>query len=145
MDPRRTPKKVLMGHLCDQLADFAGNPRAPAAPATPCSISPSRCPAVSAPAQDRLGLQDHQAFTPLRPPARQQDPKQPINAPEARATSSAALQHGNLMAQRDRFQQQRLAGPRFASSDRTRSTYRLRHAPQAIVSPSKPPTNSRGL
>ena len=39
---------------------------------------------------------------PLRPPARQQDPKQPIPTTEARATSLAALKHRNLMAQRDR-------------------------------------------
>src|SRR5580704_17943580 len=40
MNPRRSPQKVLAGHLCDQLADFAGNPRAPTTPATACSISP---------------------------------------------------------------------------------------------------------
>jgi hypothetical protein len=69
---------------------------------------------------DGLGLDDHQALTPLRPPARQQDPKQPIQTTEARATSSAALQHRNLMAQRDRFQHQRGAGSGFASGDRNR-------------------------
>ena len=42
MDPRRTPDKVVPGHPNDQLADFPGNPRAPTAPATPCSISPKR-------------------------------------------------------------------------------------------------------
>src|SRR5208337_3169567 len=42
MDPRRTPEKVLTGHPYDQIADFAGNPRAPTAPATPRSISPKR-------------------------------------------------------------------------------------------------------
>jgi hypothetical protein len=42
MDPRRTPQKVLAGHPYDQMSDFAGNPRAPAAPATPSSISPKR-------------------------------------------------------------------------------------------------------
>ena len=42
MDPRRTPKEVLAGHLCDQLADFTGNPGSPAAPATSGSISPKR-------------------------------------------------------------------------------------------------------
>ena len=42
MDPRRTPEKVLTRHLCDQMADFTGNPRAPAAQATPGSISPKR-------------------------------------------------------------------------------------------------------
>jgi hypothetical protein len=34
VDPWRTPEKVLTGHLCDQMGDFTGNPRAPAAPAT---------------------------------------------------------------------------------------------------------------
>jgi hypothetical protein len=35
--------------------------------------------------------------------------------------SSAALHHGNLMAQRDRFQYQRGAGSGIASGDRDRS------------------------
>ena len=39
VDPRRTPQKVLAGHPYDQVSDFAGNPRAPAAPTTPCSIA----------------------------------------------------------------------------------------------------------
>jgi hypothetical protein len=43
---------------------------------------------------------DHQAFTPFRPPT-QQYPKQAIKATEARATSSAALQDRNLLAQRN--------------------------------------------
>ena len=34
MDPWRTPQKVLTGHLCDQMADLAGDPRTPASPAT---------------------------------------------------------------------------------------------------------------
>ena len=42
IDPRRSPEKVLTGHPYDQLADFAGHPRAPTAPSTPCSISPKR-------------------------------------------------------------------------------------------------------
>ena len=42
MDPRCTPEKVLTGHPYDQMTDFAGNPRTPAAPATACSISPKR-------------------------------------------------------------------------------------------------------
>jgi hypothetical protein len=64
---------------------------------------------ATTPAPDGFRLDDHQAFEPLRPPERQQDSKQPINTPETRATSSAALQYGNLMAQRDRFQHQRSA------------------------------------
>jgi hypothetical protein len=55
-------------------------------------------------------LNDHQAFAPRPPPAQQQDPKQPINTTEVRAPSSAALQHGNLVTQRDPLQQQRGAG-----------------------------------
>jgi len=53
---------------------------------------------LTAPAQDRLGLDDNQAVAPLAPPTRQQDPKQPISEAKVRATSSAALEHGNLMA-----------------------------------------------
>src|ERR1017187_1693386 len=74
-----------------------------------------------APAQDRLGLDDDQAVAPLRPPPREQDPKQPIPETKARATGSAALEHGDLMAQRDRFLQQRGAGRGFAASGATGS------------------------
>src|SRR5882757_7689154 len=98
MDPRRTPEKVLTGHLYDKKTDFSGNPRAPAAPATTCSIFPERRPALTAPAQDRFGLEDEHAGAPLGPPTREQGPKQSIPKAKARATSSAALQHGNLMA-----------------------------------------------
>ena len=42
MDPWRTPDKVVTGHPYDQMADFPGNPRTPAAPATPGSISQKR-------------------------------------------------------------------------------------------------------
>ena len=34
MDPWRTPEKVLTGHLCDQMAEVTGDPRAPTSPAT---------------------------------------------------------------------------------------------------------------
>ena len=79
---------------------------------------------------DRLrnsNLDHHQAFAPFRPPVRQQDPKQPIITTQAGATSSAALPHGYLMAQGDRFQHQRGAGSGFASGDRDRSACRHRH------------------
>jgi hypothetical protein len=48
---------------------------------------------------------------------REQNPKQSIPQAKARATISAALEHGDLMAQRDRFQQQRSEGSRFAAWD----------------------------
>lgn len=43
-------------------------------------------------------LDDEHAIAPLGPPTRKQDPKQSIPKAKARATSSAALQHGDLMA-----------------------------------------------
>jgi hypothetical protein len=58
------------------------------------------------------------AFAPLRPPTRQQDPKQPIPTTQAQATSSAALEHGDLMVQRDHFQHQRAADPELPCGDR---------------------------
>ena len=127
MDPWSTPEKVLTGHSCDQNTDLTGNPRTSTSPAATRSISPKPRPALTAPTQHRIGLNDHQAFAPLRPPARQQDPKQPINATEVRAPSSAALQHGDLVPQRDRLQQQRGAGSGLALGDRDRSAGRRGH------------------
>src|SRR5271166_2360949 len=91
------------------MADLTGDPQTPTSPATTRSISPNQRPAVTALPQEWFCLDDHQAFAPVRPSARQQDPKEPINTTEAGATSSAALQHRNLVAQRDRFQQHRCA------------------------------------
>jgi hypothetical protein len=133
MDPWRTPEKVLTGHLGNQIADLTGNPVTPTSPATTRSIPRNRGPAVTVPAQDGFRLDDHQALTPFRPPTRQQHRKQPIKATEARATSSTALQHRNLMAQRDRFRQQRSAGSWFASGDRGRSA--CRHPHECRLSP----------
>src|SRR5882724_2332644 len=107
MDPRGTPEKVLTGHPCDQVADLIGNPGSSTSPTATRSISPKRRPALTAPTQDCFRLNDHQAFAPTSPPARQQNPKHSINATEAWAPGSATLQYGNLMAQRDRFQPQR--------------------------------------
>jgi hypothetical protein len=89
MDPRRTPEKVLTGP-CDQIADLTGNPGTSTAPATTRSISPKRRPTITAPTQDRLGLDDHQAFAPTLPPARQRNPKQSINATDTSLAVSAA-------------------------------------------------------
>jgi hypothetical protein len=84
------------------------------------------------------------AVAPLGPPAREQDPKQPIPKAKARATSSAALQHGDLMAH-DRFQQQHGAGSGLAVGERQRCACRHRHVSQAIARRSKPSSNSCGL
>jgi hypothetical protein len=61
-------------------------------------------------ARPRFGLDDDQAVAPLRPPTREQNPKQSIPKAKARATSSAALEHGDLMVQRDLYS--RLTLPR---------------------------------
>ena len=66
VNPWSTPEKILTDHPCDQTADLAGNPWTPASPATTRSISPHRRPAVTAPAQGGLGLDDHQTFAPVR-------------------------------------------------------------------------------
>jgi hypothetical protein len=70
VNPWSTPEKILTGHPGDQTTELAGNPWTPASPATTRSISPHRGPAATAPAQDGLGLDDHQTFAPVRPPAR---------------------------------------------------------------------------
>jgi hypothetical protein len=59
------------------------------------------------------------------------NPKQPISTTEARATSSAALQHHDLMAGRDRFQHQRGAGSEFASGDQNCFACRHRYGKQS--------------
>ena len=71
--------------------------------------------------------------------------KQPIPSANARATSSAALQHPDLMAQRDRFQQQLDAGPGFASSGHWECfAGRHPHERRLTARRSKAPMNSLG-
>jgi hypothetical protein len=63
-------EKLAVNPWSDQTANLAGNPWTPASPATTRSISPHRRPDVTTPAQEGLGLDDHQTSVPLRPPAR---------------------------------------------------------------------------
>jgi hypothetical protein len=145
MDPRRTPEKVLMGHPCDQMATSLETLGRPPRQRPGERYLQTRGPATTAPAQDGFGLDDQQTFAPLRPPARQQDPKRPVLTTEVRATSSAALQYRGLMAQRDRFPTgaQCGFGVRFGRS----RLLRLSASPstQVIARRSKPPMNSYGL
>jgi hypothetical protein len=90
------------------------------------------------------GLDYHQAFAPLRPPAREKNPQQPISKTEARATSSAALKYRNLVTQRDRFQEQRRAGSGFTSGHRETARWSVSPCRQTIDKRSKAPMNSRG-
>jgi hypothetical protein len=89
-------------------------------------------------------MDDDQAVAPLRPPTREQSPKQSIPKAKARATSSAALEHGDLMAQRYRF---------HSSAARVRGSLPGAFENDALVAvpiaagyrePFKPPTNLRG-
>lgn len=84
--------------------------------------------------QDSMVLDDDHTDALLRPPAREQDPKQPMPKAKAPAPSSAAPEHRDLIAQCDRFQQRHATGARFASSDRDRLAYPLRH--EGTLSPS---------
>ena len=93
MDPWSAPSKILTSHTGDQLTDFRGDLRAPASPATTRAMAPQRAPTVSTPTQNGLRLDDHQALTPLRPAAREQDPEQPIDKTEAGTAGSASLQN----------------------------------------------------
>jgi hypothetical protein len=55
-------------------------------------------------AENLLLLDDHQAVTPTRPPPRHQQPKQPIAKTETRTARTAALEHRDLVTQRNHFQ-----------------------------------------
>jgi hypothetical protein len=81
----------------------------------------------------------------LGPPAREQDPKQPISKAKARATNSAALENSDLMAQRDRFQQLRGEGSGALAGDfEIDALVAISMRAQTIAGRLKPPTNSRG-
>jgi hypothetical protein len=68
VDPWSSPKKVVSGHLGDQLTDLTCDPWAPATPTTTRSTSPDQRQSLTTPAQDCLRLNNDQALTPAMPP-----------------------------------------------------------------------------
>ena len=77
LDPRGTPGGVLAGRALDQLADLHRGPRsaAPVRARLPAPVEPE---ALAVPADDRFGLDDHQARAPVRPEAGQPHPEDPV-------------------------------------------------------------------
>ena len=108
-------------------------------------LCPKCRPALTAPTQDRIGLNDHQAFTPTWPPARRQNPNQSINATEARASGFRYAP----ARQSDGAARSLPATARCGSGVRFRRPGSLRLAAlpstQAIARHSKSPMNSREL
>jgi hypothetical protein len=70
---------------------------------TPWLVTPQASPA---PTQNSRGLDDDQAALPIRPPPRQEDPKQPLTRVETWTTRACSLQHRELMTQDNAFQQE---------------------------------------
>ena len=126
VDPRGNPRESSHGPSVRSDVGLRWKPSG-AHPASAPGIDIAKALTSPAPAQDRLGLDDDQAVAPLGPPTREQDPKQSIPKAKARATRSAALEDRNLMAQGDRFQQQRGAGSGFAAGERQCCVCRHRH------------------
>jgi hypothetical protein len=144
MNPWRSPQKILARHVNDELAKLSRDSRPPTPPTTARAITPQPRPATAAPAQDRRGLNDHQAVTPTRPPARQQEPKPPVPQAETWTTRTAALEHSDLMTQRDHFHERR---DQLGIRCQRRRPLLGTPSPSAQATPTsfQPPTIPRGL
>ena len=83
MNSRRSPQEVLLTHPRVRIS-LSIRGRGPGHRRLELEARWSL--ALDAPAQDRRGLDDHQATLPIRPPARQQNPKQLVTAAETGTT-----------------------------------------------------------
>jgi hypothetical protein len=89
----------------------------------------------TAPTQNGGRLDDDQTSLPICPPARQEQPEQPLTRAEAWTPRTCSLQHRELMAQGNKFQQQvpALAEP-CPRSESLRRTHPVINSRYPIVS-----------
>jgi hypothetical protein len=57
--------------------------------------------ASAVPSDHRIGANDVQTTAPTRPPSREQDPQQPVGAPEAQTRWRVLLENGELVTKRE--------------------------------------------
>ena len=61
------------------------------------------------PADDRVGLDDHECRSPVIPNLRQQDPEQAVDTREANPPRPGSIKHAQLVTQGEQFELQRRA------------------------------------
>ena len=108
MNPWRPPQGVGLRHPADERADFRGDRRA-AGPLPPALPGPYEPEAGALPADDGLGLDDGDDLRPAVPEAGEQDPEHSVGRSQAWAWCGA-LEHAELMAQREVLEHQGAAG-----------------------------------
>lgn len=98
MDPGCAPSGILSRHLSNDLSNLLGRHRPTAARAgTPPPVEPE---AGTAPAGDRLGLDDDQDALPTRPEEGQSEPEEAAEGVQGR-TRSLASPHSDLLQERE--------------------------------------------
>jgi hypothetical protein len=107
VDPRRAPQRVRGRHRANQNADIEwhGRPTEPAS-ALP---GPQQSESAAMPADNRVGLDDHECRSPVMPNPRQPDPEQAVDARETNPAGPGSITHAQLVPQREYFELQRRA------------------------------------
>ena len=95
MNPQRTPQGVGLGHPPDERADLRGDGWA-AGSVPPALPGPEELEAGPLPSDHGGGLDDGDGVRPAAPQAGQQDPEQPVGAPQP-WTRRGALENGQLV------------------------------------------------
>ena len=108
MHARRTPERVRGRDPLDELLQRAVDPR-PAEASTTRFPGPESLEASSMPTDDRLGLNEDQAFPPPSPEAIQPYPEEPVGEADLGPLDLLA-QRGQLLPQHEVFQRE--VGPR---------------------------------
>jgi antitoxin (DNA-binding transcriptional repressor) of toxin-antitoxin stability system len=99
MNPRRAPQGIRGRHRADQRANVSRN-TSPTGPATTLP-GPEQTKALSMPGDDRLRLHDDERASPVRPCARQPHPEEAVQPRQAHSRPARALQHAELVPQRE--------------------------------------------
>jgi hypothetical protein len=113
MNPRCAPTRVRLCHRSNQRADIRRHGRSPrpvaALPRPPQSEAPS------VPGDDGLWLDDDEHRSPFGPHAREHDPEPTVHHGQPQPPRPRALQHLQLVAQRQDFELERCARMRPCS------------------------------
>ena len=94
---RGAPQSGLAACICRISARMSDVHRGPARSVRPGFPPPVEREPASVPSHDRVGRDDLDRPSPVRPGPRQQHPQQAIGAAETRASRRLALEHGELM------------------------------------------------
>jgi len=101
VDSRRAPTWILLGHLPDMVPNLGAHFR-PANPVCPRSPAPEKAATGPLPADNGVGLDDHQSIGPPGPKSTKGNPEELVPLPQARVWPFP-FEDDDLLAQGQNF------------------------------------------